>query len=607
MRVQRILTVIAAAMLTCVTLRAVPARGVPFTHVQSDGTTVTLVMRGGEFNHSLMTMDGLTVAQDGNGDYCYIAGGTLSDVVAHDQDQRGIEEQAFVVAYRNQMTLEARGRRMPRRSGENDNPQVPTTGSPRIPIILVNYSDVRFVHENPVATFQNQFNEMDKSCLHYFQSQSRGQFSPQFDILGPVDLPNNRAYYGTNKYIYGTEVDAQLGTMIYDACTAVQDVDFSHYDNDGDGVVDVVVVLYAGVGEAQAYRTVPESVWPCQWDMTESYDWGCSTTGPFQLNGVTIDKYAVFNELEGSSNYSTSIDGIGTFCHEFGHCLGLPDFYATNGAYNYGMSSWDIMDNGCYLDNAHTPAGYSSYERHFMGWMDLIDPEENTHYSLSPLNSEAGTAVKVTNDANADEYYLLEYRTKTGWDAYLPGEGILVIHVDYDRAVWDANTPNNIGNHQRMTIIPADGKLSSGTNKTDPWPQGSNDSLTNYSTPPAAVYTGGYMNKPITAMRIGEDGIARLWYMRGNPCDVNRDGEVNIADVNAVINAILGGAQDAQYDVNGDDEITMADANMVVNYYLAPGDYPNFPVAQADMNNDNEITMADANAIVNVYLAGSKQ
>ena len=566
---KKILFTVASALCAFMAM-AVPAKPVPFTHVQSDGSTVTLVMRGGEFCHSLMTLDGLTVARAINGDYCYVADGALSDVPAHDQGHRGIEETAFIAAYGHKMSLESQVRRMPRRESENTSPQVPTLGSPRIPIILVNYTDVQFIDENPVATFQNQFNEMEKSCLHYFQAQSRGQFSPQFDILGPVDLPNNRAYYGSNKSVYGSVVDAQLGTMIYDACTGMQDVDFSQYDNDGDGLVDVVVVLYAGVGEAQAYRTVPESVWPCQWDMQESFDWGCSPTGPFQLNGVTIDKYAVFNELEGSSNYSTSIDGIGTFCHEFGHCLGLPDFYATNGAYNYGMSVWDIMDNGCYLDNAHTPAGYSSYERHFMGWMDLIDPVENTYYTLSPLNSDSGTAVKVTNDANPDEYYLLEYRVKTGWDAYLPGEGILVMHVDYDKNIWDANTPNNISSHQRMTIIPADGKLSSGTNKTDPWPQGACDSLTNYSTPAATVYTGGYMNKPITGMNLDSaSGTAGFWYMRApSRADVNRDGEVNIADVNAVIYAILNDVQDDRFDVNGDGEVNIADVNAIIGEIL---------------------------------------
>ena len=554
-------------LVACSTMMAAPAKPGSYTHVQSDGSTVTLTMQGGETHRSLVTIDGLTVARNMNGDYCYMASGSMSDVLAHDPDSRGITETAFVTAYRDQMTQTTRARRMPRREDENTSPQVPTLGSPRIPIILVNYTDVQFIDEDPVVTFQNQFNEKEKSCLHYFQAQSRGQFSPQFDILGPVNLPQAREYYGGNVYRYGNELDQQLGTMIYDACTGLTDVDFSNYDNDGDGYVDVVVVLYAGVGEAQAWNAVPECVWPCQWDMQESYDWGCSTIGPFQLNGVTIDKYAVFNELEGNNNYSRKIDGIGTFCHEFSHCLGLPDFYSTSGASTFGMSRWDIMDHGCYLDNGDTPAGYTSYERHFMGWMDLIDPEPNTRYELRPLNTDEGTAVKVTNDANPDEYYLLEYRVQTGWDAYLPGEGIMVLHVDYDKDAWDNNTPNNDRNHLRMTLVPADGQLTGFTVSTDLWPQAS-DSLTNYSTPPASVYTGGYMNKPITSMRVdATEGIASFWYMRIR-CDVNGDGEVNIADVNPVIDAILRGLNEEQYDVKGDGEVNIADVNTIIDWIL---------------------------------------
>ncbi len=564
-----------AATMCCIVAMAVPAKPMPFIHTQSDGTKVTLMMRGGEFNHSLTTLDGLTVAEDSKGDYCYTAWGSLSDVLAHDEDSRGIREVAFIKAYRDQMSLDATFRRMPRREESNDNPQVPTMGSPRIPIILVNYTDVKFIDDFPVLTFQDQFNQKDKSCLHYFQSQSRGLFSPQFDILGPVELPHDRAFYGANKRIYGTEVDTQLGTMIYDACTGLNNVDFSNYDNDGDGLVDVVVVLYAGVGEAQAWRTVPESVWPCQWDMQESYEWECSNTGPFELNGVTINKYAVFNELEGSSNYSTTIDGIGTFCHEFSHCLGLPDFYPTNGANAYGMSTWSLMDHGCYLDNGNTPGGYTSYERHFMGWMDLIDPVEGTRYELAPLNTDSGTAVKVVNDANPDEYYLLEYRVRTDWDMYLPGEGILILHVDYNRVAWDNNGPNNDGRHQRMTIIPADNVLSGYSNYSDTWPLGENDSLTNNSTPPAAVFTGGFMNKPIKSMAIDQENLVASFvymprdaYLKG---DVNGDGEVNIADVNALIDVILTsgeGESNEAADVNRDGEVNIADINAVIDIIL---------------------------------------
>lgn len=552
---------------------AAPAKPDPFTHTQSDGTTVTLVMRGGERNHSLMTLDGLTVHRTFNGDYCYAVGGALSDVLAHDEGSRGIEETAFVVAYREQMSLGAGIQRLPRRE---DVPitQVPTMGSPRIPVILVNYTDIRFIDANPVATFENQFNEKEYSCLHYFEDQSRGMFSPQFDIMGPVELPQNREYYGGNIRKYGQEVDQQLGTMIYDACTGLPGVDFSNYDNDGDGNVDVVVVLYAGVGEAQAWRSVPECVWPCQWDMTEAYQWGCSTTGPFQLNGVTIDKFAVFNELDGSTDSSTRIDGVGTFCHEFGHCLGLPDFYNTVGGYTYGMSTWDVMDNGCYLNGSHRPAGYTSYERHFMGWMDLIDPKVSTHYTLEPLGA-GGSAVKVVNNANPDEYYLLEYRVKSGWDEYLPAEGIMILHVDYDKNAWVNNSVNNSANHQRMTLIPADGMLSSSTNRTDLWPQGDLDSLTNNSDPAATVFTGGFMNKPITGMTVDNGQlVAGFWYMQGAALrgDADGDGEVNIADVSAIIDYLL--SHDASTisfdgaDADLDGEISIADVIPIIDYII---------------------------------------
>ena len=154
MKIRRLLFSILLAMVCWTVMEAVPAKPVPFTHTQSDGSTVTLVMGGGEFIHSLMTLDGLTVAQNPNGDFCYTAAGSLSDVLAHNEGNRSLREVAFIKAYRNQMTLDAMPRRVPRREESNDKSQVPTTGSPRIPIILVNYTDVKFIDDFPEFTFQ---------------------------------------------------------------------------------------------------------------------------------------------------------------------------------------------------------------------------------------------------------------------------------------------------------------------------------------------------------------------------------------------------------------------------------------------------------------------
>ena len=575
MKMKRFAITLAAAVLWCAVTTAVPAKpGLTFTHVQSDGSTVALTMQGGKFNHRLVTLDGLAVQQDCRGDYCYVAEGALSNMRAHDQGCRGVRETAFITVFRDRLT-NAAAARSPRHAEGTDGRQVPCTGSPRIPIILANYADVKFIHDDPKATFEHQFNTMERSCFNYFKDQSHAQFTPQFDILGPVDLPGDREWYGANDR---QGYDLRLGTMIVDACEALDaDVDFSRYDNDGDGFADVVVVLYAGVGEQLAYSKVPESVWPCQWDLDECYEWGYSSRPAFPLDGVTIDKFAVFNELSGSSNASTSIDGVGTFCHEFGHCLGLPDFYPTNSGNGYGMGSWDIMDHGCYLDNSHTPAGYTSYERWFMEWIDLTVAQDDTRYTLSPLGSDSGNAVKVVNDANPNEYYLLEYRRKTGWDAFLSAEGILVIHVDYDEQAWLDNSPNNVSSHQRMTIIPADAVCSGATAKGDTWPRNGLDSLTNLSVPAAAVFTGGYMNKPLTEMKVDAAAqVASFWCMRAPRSlagDVNGDGEVNIADINAVIDCILGGSTAAQADVNGDGEVNIADVNAIIDKILTHNYY----------------------------------
>ena len=162
----------------------------------------------------------------------------------------------------------------------------------------------------------------------------------------------------------------------------------------------------------------------------------------------------------------------------------------------------------------------------------------------------------------------------TGWDAYLAASGILILHVDYDKNAWDNNTPNNIGSHPRMTIIPADNVWSGYSNATDPWPLATRDSLTNNSIPAATVYKGGYMNKPITSMRVdAQQNTASFWYMRViTPVfgDVDGDGEVNISDISAIIDILLSGSDGdiSRADVDGNGEVNISDINAVIDIIL---------------------------------------
>lgn len=349
---------------------AVPAKPGLNTLTMSDGTTLNVQMLGDEWNHGLATADRLTIALGDDGFFYYVVSGEITDVRAHDVANRSASELLFVNANRDQMTMtalkEAKADKMravrPRGISLKET-QIPNNGSPRVPIILVQYTDKSMSHTK--AQFEAHYKTNAKSVFNYFKDQSNGLYTPQFDIYGIYTLPSSRATYGENN---NRGIDKGVATMVADAINkAGNDIDWSLYDNDGNGEADVCIVVYAGVGESQASRTLPESIWPCQWSLSDAVGYSGDGPGAVERNGVIIDLFAVFNELDGSDDNGTTLDGIGTFCHEFSHCLGLPDFYDTTNRGYFGMSRWSLMAQGCYNDNGNTPIGYSAYEKNFMG------------------------------------------------------------------------------------------------------------------------------------------------------------------------------------------------------------------------------------------------
>ncbi|MBQ0068554.1 MAG: M6 family metalloprotease domain-containing protein, partial [Bacteroidales bacterium] len=343
---KKLLTLTLLLLAAWVTVQAVPAKPGLRTVKQSDGTSIQVRLTGDEWHHSFMTSDGYAVSRAENGDMYYRTTEGVSTIMAHDAAQRSATEKAFISANAEKMTLQSlftpvQSARRARNLVARKASQVPQTGSPHVPVILVNYRDKKLISSDPVAAWQSQIsNPNDVSVYQYFVDQSFGKYKPQFDILGPVTLANNRSTYGGNDY---SGNDKGVGKMVAEACQGLPtSVDWTKYDNDGDGVVDVVIVLYAGDGEASSYASDAENaVWPCQWELASS-DYGRNIT----IDGKTISKFAVFNELNGSD--LTKLDGIGTFCHEFSHCLDLPDFYCTNYGNYFGMGSWSLMDFGSY-------------------------------------------------------------------------------------------------------------------------------------------------------------------------------------------------------------------------------------------------------------------
>ena len=377
-------------------------------------------------------------------------------------------------------------------------------GSKRGLVILVDFRDNRFSLEDPNTTYNEIFNQLDYkgygmtgSVRDYFLAQSYGQFDMTLDVAGPYTLSKPMSSYGGNSdegIDIGARAFARESFTLADA-----DVDYKNYDWDGDGVVEQVFIVYAGYAEAQGAPA--NTIWPHSYGLAE----------PLKLDGVSVSQYACSSELRGASG--KNVDGIGTVCHEFSHCLGLRDHYDTQGS-NFGTGAWDLMASGSYNNNSCTPAAYTAFERWCMGW---LEPQELTSQTdikdMKPL-VESPEAYILYNDAHKDEFYILENRQKIGFDEALYGHGLMVFHIDYNEQDWKSNTINISAARQRVTIIPADGeKVSSRTSlSSDPFPGTKGiTSLTDFTSPAARVYNainGNYMmGKPIESIREDANGL----------------------------------------------------------------------------------------------------
>lgn len=475
---------------------AVPAKRIQVTLTRTDGTTVAAYLVGDEYYHYYQAVEtGEILFTDAEG-HCYTP------------SENAIAQRRQMAQKRNLSAENARARRSagPLRAetlGARETP-FDLTGKKKTLVMLVDFTDTKmsFKHDD----FDAQINEVGYkgnnlfgSVHDYFYSQSYGQFDISFDVVGPLTVSKKLSYYGKNDQ-YGN--DMYPATMVAEACELAheQGVDFSDYDWDGDGEAEMVICIYAGYGEAQGGAST--TVWPHQFTLSESLAYG-DGPGMMEFDGTTIDSYLVLNELNGTRG--TRLDGIGTFCHEYSHSLGLPDIYNTAGGNTFGMDDWNLMDSGCYNADGYVPCAYTAYERMFCKWLTPVELSEGCNVENMHAITEAPNAYIIYNEANRDEYYLLQNIQQNDWNDYAPGHGLLVIHVDYDQDVWYNNTVNNEKNHRRCTIIPADNNIytSATALKGDPYPGSTkNTALTDLSTPAATLYNRNadgrkFMGKPI--------------------------------------------------------------------------------------------------------------
>ena len=388
-------------------------------------------------------------------------------------------------------------------------------GNKRVLALLVEFQDKRFSAAN-AAEYENIFNADNYttgrnkgSVKDYFRTQSNGLLELDFDIVGPVRVSKNSAYYGRPTE---TQNDAHASEMVSEAVALVNDqVNFSQYDWDGDGTVETIVVIFAGLDQSSG--GIADDIWAHQGSIDARYD------------NVYLRKYACAPELRKIKDVA-QINSIGTICHEMSHTFGLPDTYDSSTG-NYGTNRWDVMGNGVHNDNGFTPAGYTAYDKMYCLWQSPVILRENKYVSSMRPMSEGGNFYLIPNDAWGNEFYLLENRQQSGWDAGLPGHGMLVMHVDYDETLFYYGITNRTGtingftnDHERLGLVLADNDATIDNSNYTVWqaclqgdlyPHKTNNGLTNTSTPSAKLFHKNIDNtyllsKPVTGIKENANG-----------------------------------------------------------------------------------------------------
>ena len=487
MKTLKQLSLIVCLMLCSLTTWAAKAESIPVQVRQADGSVITVILRGDEHINWYTTLDGVLLVQGTDNNY-YIGkvekSGNLiaTQQLAHEaltrsQAERNLianQEKEKFFAYVNKIAEESenaynnspltRGPIVD--TGYGGVPYFPHTGSPKALVILAEFQDTTFTIQDTKKVFTNYLmneghfsdtrygqNQNYKGVLGYFKDCSYGKFTPEFNVVGPVKLPREQTYYG--------EGDDNIEALMEDACSAIDNiVNFADYDANNDGMVDLVYVIYAGHSANYGGNKVTD-IWPksSTVNTTNTYD------------GKRIRRYGVSNELAGKENKKKEkekINGIGLFCHEFSHTLGLPDIYAIDkkakNQDDQGMEFWDLMDGGTEVRGGRVPASYLAWEREVMGWMKIDELKDSCNIKNLKSIDNGGKAYKIVNPNDSNEYIVLQSIQKgpwyQGWRDGTDGKGLLAYRISYpSNKVNVFDFPNNVKGKPRVIPIPADGKI----------------------------------------------------------------------------------------------------------------------------------------------------
>ena len=441
-------------LLVTASVMAIPAkRGLWSTITLNDGTEVRVELRGDKFSRYLQAADGTCYIRK-NGVYEQVD----KSLMQVNRSKRQARRRAIYAS-----TSDGLGQYKKMSMGA-----APSIGEYTVPVVMVQFSDLKFKSTTTVAKMTRYYNEegysVETGCKgsvrDYFKSQSHGMFVPTFDVVGIVTLDKSYKYYGKNDVdefgddIIDKGVDNLPGDVI-NAAISQLGTDFSKYvipaaDENHSAGVPLLLMLYAGVGEAtEEESTGADYLWPCEWDGDED------PVGQGNYNGVHFNSFFIGNEL---NTGGTKLMGPGVFCHEFSHALGLPDFYCTDYSYESddAFGCWSIMDSGPYVNDGWAPVGYTAYEKSIMGWLELKEIGDAEEITLqSPLGTSENSAYILR--ASNSETFIIENRQPGTWYPSSFGSGVMVSRIAYNYNDWRYNILNNTQSKKRACMLTADG------------------------------------------------------------------------------------------------------------------------------------------------------
>lgn len=466
-------------------LYAVPALNRTILKTLPNGNTLEIQLNGDENFHYTTLPDGTLITEADNGYFYYATINTETNEITATPYRVDLPLPSKAKAS-NASTESVAGQLEQMKQTNLKRRMVPHTSRPTKlnavnadhgVVILANFKDVKFKYTK--EDYEKALNEegysdysSTGSARDYFIDSSYGKFSPTFEVYGPYDLSKNMSDYGGN---VGSN-DRNPTGMVVEVCKLAEadGVDFSKYDTDNDGYVDNVYVFYAGEGEANGGS--PSTIWPHRWVIDPTYSFS-GTKEDTKVSGVYLYDYACSNEIcESNERYiGTDYEGVGTFVHEYGHVLGLPDLYNTGYGNTRTPDIYDVMDGASYLNYGRTPVSYSAYERMFCEWVtpEQIFPDGNSTQVELPLIAEGKVLLITANgkEHNMDgknpdpkEFYLLENKPDTGWDYYANvtaspnyaqkgDKGMLITRVKYESFLWDNNMVNNNSSSMGVSYV----------------------------------------------------------------------------------------------------------------------------------------------------------